>query len=157
MSIGKPGNSRGVGSKELALPPQACTMFLFWRTEPVLPENSANDVGRLTGEGIAGEKPKHGRIILEKQFFSSWNDRILLPTAERGEPEVPVETRLVGGIDARTLVQLLRLVAEGISNPMLPIGGSLKLNLIAMRRHHGKQPILVRDAKRFEYGYGLCG
>jgi hypothetical protein len=82
MSIGKPGNGRGVGSKELAPPPQAFTMFLFWRTEPVLPENSANDMGRLTGERIAGEKPKDGRIILEEKFFGSWNDRILLPTAE---------------------------------------------------------------------------
>ena len=122
----------------------------FLHTEPILPEHGADEAGWGVGEGIAGEEAEDVEIIFEEALLSLRNDGRLLPGGEGGEPEVPVEAWLVRSVDAWAGVHVLRLVEEGIGDPLLAVVGSLKLDLVSMRCHDGEETILVCDAKWLE-------
>src|SRR5580692_8500225 len=70
-----------------------------------------------------------------------------MPVAERSEPQVPLEARLVGSVNAWSFVERLRLVTEKIGRPVLPVVRALEFDFITAASHHGKQTILVGDAK----------
>src|SRR5581483_10461027 len=89
-------------------------------------------------------------------LFRERNNLVLLPVAERSEPEVPVEPRLIRRVDAWTLVERLRLVAERVGGPVLTIVGALELDLVATAGHHGEEAILISDAKRFQHRDRRC-
>src|SRR6266851_3444282 len=86
-------------------------------------------------------------------LFGARHDGIRTPRAEGSEPQIPVEARLVGRIDARSLVGILRLVAEGVCVPSLAIVRTLKFDFVAAAGHNGEEAVAVCDAERLERGY----
>src|SRR6266849_2987027 len=66
---------------------------------------------------------------------------------------MPVEARLIGRVDARSLVGILRLVAEGVRKPSLAVVRTLKLDFVAAASHDGEEAVAVRDSKGLEGGY----
>src|ERR1700723_1590577 len=131
-------------------------MFLFRGAEPVLPKNDTNQMRRSRRKGIAREEPKHVRIIPQKRLLGPRHDKILLPGAEGGKPEIPVQAWLIRCIDTWAFIESLGLVALRICNPMLSVVGSLELDLGAMRRHNGEQAILIGDTEGFERSNRFC-
>ena len=105
---------------------------------------------RRIAERIAAEQPDDVAVVLQQSLLGDWHKVVLLPVAERSEPEVPVEARLIRRINARRLVQGLRLVREQIRRPVLAVVGALELDLVAAARHHRKQAVLVGNAKRVQ-------
>src|SRR5260370_19943240 len=85
-------------------------------------------------------------------LFGARHDGIRTPGAEGSEPQIPVEARLVGRIDARSLVRILRLVAEGVCKPSLAVVRTLKFDFVAAASHNGEEAVAVCDAERLERG-----
>src|SRR6516165_4873142 len=145
-----PLERRGVESQKLAAPPHSRRVLGGKVREPVLPQHGANLLRWSLRKRIAGEQRKHLRITREQQLLGMKHKSIFAPVSERGEPQVPVKARLVWRVDARRLGRILRLVAEGVSDPVLAVVRSLELNLVALPGHASEQAVLVRDTKRLE-------
>src|SRR5436190_9518499 len=137
---------------ELASPPPRASAALGREVrEPVLPPDGAHERRRRPRrKWIAAEQPQHARAVLEQPLLRQHDPGRLLPRAERREPEVPLEPRLVRRIDARPLERILRLVPEGVRYPRDAVAAPLELDLVARLGHHGEQPIRVRDPERRE-------
>ena len=146
---------RCVDAQQPAGPPVARRAFLLDRGKPVLPQHGAYLAWRRSGEGIAGKERQHVRVVGQQALFGSRNQGVLLPRTERGKPEIPLKARLVGGVDSGRPVERLRLEAEGIGDPGLPVARALKLDLVAAPGHHREQTILVGDAKWLQHGHRL--
>src|ERR1700732_2376261 len=118
----------GVVAQQLAAPPQ--TVFaLFWhRGEPILPEENP-DLARGLRKRIAGKQGQDVGAAFEEALLGAGDDGIGAPVAERGEPQVPIETGLIGGVDARSFVGILRLKAKFVRQPILAVIGALELDL----------------------------
>lgn len=108
----------------------------------------------MHGKRVPGEKAKDLRATFQEADLGAGDDRCAVPGGERGEPEVPVEARLVRRVDARAIVRVLRFEAKEIGRPVLVIVGALKLDLVAVRRHVGEKAVLVGDAERLKQGDG---
>src|ERR1700693_5101564 len=65
-----------------------------------------------------------------------------------------VESRLVGAVEARPFLRILRLVSKRIRDPCLSVVASLKLDLITRGRHNGEESVSVRDTKRLQQPVG---
>ena len=108
--------------------------------------------GGPCGNGISCEQRQHIRRASQQSLFGAGYDQVLAPRAQRREPQVPIEARLIGRINTGSLTRVLRLIAEGICHPGLPVIRALELDLPAAARHHRKQPVAIGDAKRLERG-----
>src|SRR5579859_4404149 len=139
-----------VGAEELTAPPAAGGALLLEAGEPVLPEDGADIAGRRAAKGIAGEEAEHIARVGQQQLFGAGDDGVLRPRAERGEPQVPVEARLVGRVDARPGGEVLRFVAEGIRDPGGAVVRALELDLVAVRGHDREEAVLIGDAERLQ-------
>ena len=113
--------------------------------------------GGAPAKGLRGKERQNIGVVGQQAFFGSWNQGVLLPGTERSEPEIPLKAGLIGGVDAGSLIERLRLEAEGIGDPFLAVAGALKLNLVTAPGHHREQAILVGDTKRLEHGHRLHG
>src|SRR5207245_9249096 len=128
-------------------PPRRSPALLLGLGEPVLPLHGADVGGRLPVEGIAREEAEDLRRAGEQTQLGVDDPWVLAPLAERGEPEVPFEPRLVWRVDAGRLHRILRLVAERVRRPVRAVAGALELELEAVVRHHREETIAVRDAQ----------
>src|SRR5205085_10872404 len=72
--------------------------------------------------------------------------RIVGDAAERREPEVPLEARLIRREDARRLFWILWLVAKWIGDPRRAVARSLKFDFVTCARHHREEAEAVDDA-----------
>src|ERR1700733_10957796 len=70
-----------------------------------------------------------------------------MPRPKGREPEIPVEPRLVGGVDAWSGFQILRLVAEGIDDPGFAVAGALEFDFIALVGHAGEEAVAIGYAE----------
>src|SRR5271156_3478274 len=105
---------RRIQTQQLAPPPVAGLPLLPHRREPVLPEHRADILGRSAGERVAPEERENIPAVGEQPLLSKRDKGVLLPVAQRGEPQVPVEPRLIRRIDTRSLIEGLRLIPEGV-------------------------------------------
>ena len=80
------------------------------------PEHS----GRTIGKRVGIEQREHRRAALEQPEHEVLKPRVRLRLAERGEPHLPVESRLVRNVPERRAGQLARLVGEAILGPGWP-------------------------------------
>src|SRR4029077_13758324 len=119
--------------------------------KPVLPEQNA-DLARRLWKRIAGEERQHVGGTCQEALFGARDDGIGAPVTERGEPQIPIETRLVGGVDARSLVGILRLEAKLVSHPGFAVIRALELNFIATAGHYREEAVAVGNAKRLQRG-----
>src|ERR1700693_179656 len=115
-AVGIVAERRRVVAQQLAPPPQALLTFFLRRGGPILPEQNAYLARRLR-KRIAGEQRQHVRATCQEALFGARDDGIGAPVTERGEPQIPIETRLIGGVDARSLVGILRLEAKLVRHP----------------------------------------
>src|SRR5258707_13350716 len=76
-------------------------------------------------------------------------DRIRPAGTEGGEPQVPVEARLVRRVNARRLGGVLRLKAKRIDQPSLTIGGAPELNLVTAAGDFSEKAITIRHTALF--------
>src|SRR5258708_23672646 len=104
--------------------------------------------GRIR-EGIPYKEQKDVLVACEEMFFGANDDRIRTPGTEGGEPQVPVEARLVRRVNAGCLGGALRLKAKRIDQPSLTIGGALELNLRTAAAHYTEKAITIGDTERF--------
>src|ERR1700722_12234430 len=74
--------------------------------------------------------------------------------AERGEPQIPIETGLIRCVDARSFSGILRLVAEWIRDPILAVVRALKFDFVAAAGHHGEEAVAIGHAKWLQGGDG---
>src|SRR5271154_2052596 len=147
-----------VESQELTPPPIPSGAFFRHAGEPILPQHGSDLLRRLLREGIAGKKSQHIFVFVarEQPYLGVGDDRILAPRTQRGEPQVPVETRLIRSVDSGRRLYLLRLIAKGIWRPVLTILRTLKFNLVASARHYREQAVLIGDAEGFKIPNRLC-
>src|SRR5258708_1313804 len=141
---------RSIEAEKLTAPPVSRAEFLCHGSEPRLPQYSADVERRRLNERIALEEGKNVGIVGEQAFLGERHDFILVPITERGEPEVPFKSWLIGRVDARGLIQGLRLVAERIGDPVLTVAGALKFDFVTAAGHHGEKAVLICDAKGIE-------
>ena len=111
----------GVQAQKLPAPPHSCFTFFCHGCEPVLPEQYANLTGRIASKRIVRKERKDILIVREQSQLGIRHDRILAPRAQRSKPQVPIKSRLIGGIDPRPLIQCLWLVAKRICHPILSV------------------------------------
>ena len=114
LAAGVQLNHRSVESEQFAAPPHAVVSFFRHGRKPVLPEDGADLRGGPCGNGFAAKSARTSGSFESRRHSAAQYHWIVTPLAERCEPQVPVESRLIGRVDARRFVQLLRLVAEGI-------------------------------------------
>ena len=107
-------------------------------------------MGGACGKGFAAKSARTSGVVREQAAFRTQDEWIIAPLAERREPQVPIEARLIGRVDARSFVQLLRLMPEGIGDPCFAVVGALEFDFVAAARHHGEKAIAIGDAKGIE-------
>src|SRR5581483_4501268 len=129
---------RRIKSQVLAFPPHSRRSFLGQAREPILPKDGPHLLGRVAIEWIARKQRQHIGRVIQQALLRAGHNRVFAPRAQRCEPQIPVETRLIRRIDAGPLRRILRFVTERIRAPVLAITRSLKLDLIAAARHHCK-------------------
>src|SRR5690348_7163855 len=83
----------------LASPPCARAALRVEIGEPVLPPHRAHQAWRAGSKWVASEQSQHARTVLEQTLLREHHPARLLPWTERGEPEIPVEARLVWRVD----------------------------------------------------------
>src|ERR1700760_3558359 len=103
MAVGRALDGGSIGPEELTPPPSARGALFRHRGKPVLPEDGTKIPWRGASERIASEELQDVGVVNEEEFLSARHDGVLRPCAEGGEPEVPVETRLVGCVNSRRL------------------------------------------------------
>ena len=90
-------------------------------------------------------------------MFGVHHEGIVAPVAEGSEPKIPIEAWLVGSVDARAFAQVLWLIAEGISNPIDAVVGTLKFDFVTSPRHAAEEAILIGDTEGLEQSDGFYG
>src|SRR5450755_3483499 len=73
-----------------------------------------------------------------------------MPLAERSKPQIPIETRLIGRVNARRLTRILGLESKWIRRPVFAVLRTLKLDFIAPARHGSEQTVTVGNSKWFQ-------
>src|SRR6476646_7291061 len=91
-----------------APPPGAGPLPLGRLREAVLPEPRPHETRRNAGKRIAREEREHGRRALEQLLEKTREPGVLLEGAERREPHLPVEPRLVRRHERRTAEEVAR-------------------------------------------------
>src|SRR5579864_7412954 len=150
-AVGIVAERRRVVADQLAPPPQTLFTFFLRRGKPILPEQNA-DLARRLRKRIAGEERQHVRATCQESLFGARDDGIGAPMTERSEPQIPIETGLVGGVDARSLVGILRLEAKLVRRPGFAVIRALELNFIAAAGHYREEAVAVGNAKRLQHG-----
>jgi len=140
----------GIFAEEFAAPPIAVYALGAQVGEPVLVNYGADLARRRAGERIFGEKLEYGTIIFNQAFFSPNDETGIPPGAERSKPQIPIEARLIGGVNSRSFVNVLRLIAEGIRGPGFSVLRALEFNFVAAVSHDGEKAVAIGDAKRFD-------
>ncbi len=125
--------------------------------EPILINHGADLLRRRAAERISGEQRKHIRLVIEQALLGPDDEAVILPWAKRGEPQIPIETRLIRGVNSRRRFHILRLVAKWIGDPCFAVARALKFNFVARVRHHCEKAVAFGDAKRLEPTRGVCG
>lgn len=139
-----------VKAEIFAAPPVAGLAFFLSCGEPILPKHGANLLGRSIGKGIRGKQRKDIEIVCKKVALSAEDHGIVAPVAERCEPEIPIEARLVGSVNAGSFVEGLGLVGEGIGSPVDAVVRALKFDFVAAAGHDGEKAVTIGDAERIE-------
>src|SRR5262245_41496454 len=70
--------------------------------------------------------------------------------AERGEPHLPIQPRLMRGNDSRRARHIARLPFELIRMPFAAIVTALNDDLRTFSCHHRKEAVTVDESERFE-------
>src|SRR5271169_4519970 len=104
----------------------------------------------MAWEWVACEQRKHVRLAGQEAFLNLYDPGILPPVTQRSEPQVPVKARLVGRINPRGRMQVLRLIAEGVGRPGLAVARALEFDFVSLARHDGEKPELVGEAEGFQ-------
>src|SRR4029078_625400 len=82
-----------------------------------LPPDSSHQRWRFALKRTISEQSQHRRTSLEQPPLREHDPRRFLPRSERREPEIPLESRLIGRIDPRPFAHILRLVPKSIRHP----------------------------------------
>src|SRR5439155_22229052 len=105
----------------LPAPPHSGLLLFCHGGEPVLPEHCTYLGGWLARKRITCKESEHIGIVFEQSHLGIGHNWIFTPRAEWGEPQVPVETRLIRRVDARRLARVLGVITKRMRDPILPI------------------------------------
>src|SRR5690348_7707552 len=111
-AVGFPLESGRILAKELAAPPETRCAFRLQVGEPILVDHRAHAYGRRARKRIGSEQGEDVWLICEQTVFGPDHEAVLGPGTERGKPQVPIETRLIGRVNSRRVIEFLRLVAK---------------------------------------------
>jgi hypothetical protein len=103
-------------------------------------------VGGALGNGFPAKSASTGG----EPLLGIDHESIFLPALQGSEPQVPIESRLIGSENAGSLPQVLRLIAERIWGPDLSVIRALEFDLVSSPSHHREEPISIGDSKRLE-------
>src|SRR5216683_3671888 len=101
-------------------------------------------------EWISDEQTDYVRLAGQEALFNLQNPGVLPPGAQRCEPQVPVKAGLIGRVNPRGCMDVLRLISEWIRRPGLAVVRTLEFDFVPCARHNGKESEFVGNAKRFE-------
>src|SRR5580700_967468 len=104
----------------------------------------------MAREWVAREQGKHVRLAGQEAFLNLYHPGILPPIAQRGKPQVPVKAWLIGRINPRRDMHVLRFIAEGVGRPGLAVARTLEFDFVSLARNDGKKTELVGEAERFQ-------
>src|SRR5258708_36503177 len=106
-----------VVAQQLAAPPQTVIALFLHRGEPILPEENP-DLARGLRKRIGGKQRQDVGTAFEEALFGAGDDGIGAPVTERGEPQIPIETGLIGGVDAGGFGGILWLKPTFVGHPI---------------------------------------
>src|SRR5262249_28065217 len=101
----------------------------------------------FAGKGVAGEEREDRTLPFEEALLGLDDPLVGAPGAERGEPEVPLEARLIRRVDAWRGLWILRLVTGRVGLPSDAVARALELDFVTRLRHHGEETVAVGDAR----------
>src|ERR1700722_5990213 len=103
-AVGFQLNRGSVKSEQFAPPPHSVLFFFRHGSKPVLPEDRAHLVWRPLRKRIGGKQREHVRIVGEQPSLGAQHHGVVAPLAERCEPQIPIQSRLIGRVNARRFV-----------------------------------------------------
>jgi hypothetical protein len=113
-------------------------------------EIRAQETRRPRRERVLREEPEHPGLALEQPGEEAREPGALLAAREGGEPHLPVEPREVERCEARRAPERTGLVAEHVGPPGPPVVAPEQLDLVALGRHHGEEPVGARHVEGCE-------
>src|SRR5206468_11572502 len=129
-------------------PPIAAGAPLREAGEGILIERGPDVPGGMIRERIVREQRRDDLRAFEQSQRKREKPRILVVAAERREPHLPVEPRLVGLDERWRPRQVAGLPFELVRAPCVPIVASFYDDLGTARRHHREEAVAVDDAER---------
>src|SRR5215831_15983121 len=103
LSVPK-GQGGAVGALLFPIPPRPGFLPGLGVREPVVVDGGAQIPGRRLWEGVLLEQSQNGRGAFEEAQAEGEEPGLRSRIPERGEPHLPVEPRLVGSDESRTVV-----------------------------------------------------
>src|SRR5205823_2340418 len=134
----------------LAFPPCAGFPMFFCRCESITIQDRADVARWLIWKWVMGKQSSDIRLCLEQTNGKPDKPGILLWSSQRGEPHLPIESRLMWRAPAGRAFYVTGFPFEFVRQPIDAICAAFDHNLTAILRHYAKQSIAVRDPKRFE-------
>src|SRR5215831_1366342 len=129
MSGGECEN-RTIETERRAPPPGGCLGARRFIREVVVVHDGAQEAGRPQREGVVLQEPENRRRALENSLAEAQEPGLLTEIAERGEPPLPVHSRLMWLDKSGPPLQVARLVSEFVRKPVHAILASFENDLI---------------------------
>src|ERR1039458_8070093 len=116
----------------------------------VVVNHRANIARRGIGEWIAFDQPQHWARALQEAYAEVHHPGILPIGAQRGEPHLPIQSRLMRRNEPGPARDVARLVFELVLPPGDAILAALNDNLRARGGHYREQAVAVEAPERFQ-------
>src|SRR5438874_8636479 len=126
-----------------AFPPCASLSMFFRRSESITIQDRADIARRLFWKWVMGKQPSDIRLSLEQTNGEPDKPGILLWSSQRGEPHLPIESRLMWRAPAGRAFYVTGFPFEFVRQPIDAICAAFDHNLTAILRHYAKQSIAV--------------
>src|SRR5205823_5748743 len=142
------GEGGRILTQPLTCPPGAVASPGFRVREPIAIQHRAYVSRPAPLERIAFEKPQDLAIGFEQPDTQILKPRVIIESAQRGKPHLPVEPGLMRSDPWRPAVDVASLVLEFVLDPRSAILRSFENDFRPGRRHDGKEAIRIHAAKR---------
>src|SRR6266487_6717040 len=143
-------NSRQVFAEFLTFPPCASLPMFFCRCESITIQDRADVARWLIWKWVMRKQPSDIRLCLEQTNCEPDKPGILLWSSQRGEPHLPIESRLMWRAPAGRASYVTGFPFEFVRQPIDAICAAFDHNLAAILGHYAKKPVAIHDPEWFE-------
>ena len=142
------GRWRAIDCEGFTIPDGTAFLAFFGGCEGVVIEHGADEFGRLLGERVLFEHGQNLGGAFKQVGEEGLKPRSRFHAVERGEPHLPVESRLVWGDCRESVVGSAWLVAEFVGLPLMAVVAALDDDFTALCCHDGEKSIAIDRSKR---------